>query len=77
MALLRLPATAAAAQTASLTGRVTDVQGAAVPGVTVTARSPALVLPVTTISDGAGVYTLALEAGSYTVTFTLGGFEPQ
>ena len=77
MALLRLPATAAATQTASLTGRVSDVQGAAVPGVTVTARSPALVLPVTTISDGAGVYTLALEAGSYTVTFTLGGFEPQ
>ena len=74
--VLCLAATAIAAQTASLTGRITDAQGAAVPGVTVTARSP-LVPLVTATSDGAGVYNLALEAGSYTVTFTLSGFEAQ
>ena len=68
---------AAGAQTAVLTGRVTDEQGAAVPGVTVTARAPALRLPVTMSSDGTGTYALALEPGTYTVTFTLSGFELQ
>ena len=69
--------TVAAAQTPVLTGRVTDAQGAAAPGATVTARSPAFVLSATATSDGDGVYTLALEPGTYTVTFTLSGFEPQ
>ncbi len=66
----------AAAQTGSLTGTVTDAQGAAAPGATVTAR-PAAGPPVTAITDAVGGYTLALEPGTYTVTFALNGFETQ
>ena len=68
---------AAAAQTAQLTGRVTDAQGAVLPGVTVTASSPAPAPPATAVSDDAGEYALALAPGRYTLTFTMGGFEPQ
>ena len=67
---------AAAAQTGSLTGTVTDAQGAAAPGATVTARA-ALGPPVTATTDAGGAYMLALEPGTYTVTFSLGGFETQ
>ena len=66
----------AAAQTGSLTGTVTDAQGAAAPGVTVTAQA-ALGPPVTVTTDTGGGYRLALDPGTYTVTFTLGGFETQ
>ena len=68
---------AAGAQTAQLAGRVTDAQGAVLPGVTVTASSPAPAPPATAVSDDAGEYALALAPGPYTVTFTMGGFEPQ
>ena len=74
---LHAGATSAPAQTGSLTGRVTDAQGGAVPGVAVTARAPAPATPVTATSDGAGAYALALEPGTYTVTFTLSGLDPQ
>ncbi len=66
----------AAAQTASLTGTVRDAQGAAAPGVTVAAQ-PALAPPIITTTDATGAYRLALDPGSYTVTFTLSGFETQ
>ena len=66
----------ATAQTGSLTGTVTDAQGAAAPGATVTAES-ALGPPVMVTTDAGGGYMLALEPGSYTVTFTLTGFETQ
>ena len=66
----------AAAQTGSLTGTVTDAQGAAAPGATVTAES-APGPPVTVTTDAGGGYMLALEPGTYTVTFTLSGFETQ
>ncbi len=68
---------AAAAQTALLTGRVSDAQGAALRGVVVTAASPSLPAPATAVSDDAGEYALALAPGAYTVTFALDGFEPQ
>ena len=68
---------AAAAQTALLTGRVSDAQGAALRGVVVTAASPSLPAPATVVSDDAGEYALALAPGAYTVTFALDGFEPQ
>ena len=77
MSALHARGASATAQTASLSGRVTDAQAGAVPGVTVTARSPAPGAPATVISDGAGAYALALKPGTYTVTFTLSGFEPQ
>ena len=66
----------AAAQTGSLTGTVADAQGAAAPGATVTVQ-PAVGPPVTAITDAVGGYTLALEPGTYTVTFALNGFETQ
>ena len=66
----------AAAQTGSLTGTVTDAQGAAAPGVTVTAQA-ALGPPVAVTTDAAGGYMLTLEPGIYTVTIALSGFETQ
>lgn len=57
-------------------GLVTDSTGAVLPGVTVEARSPAIIEQVRTVfTDGNGRYLLvALEPGAYTVTFTLTGF---
>ena len=57
-------------------GTVTDETGGVLPGVTVEARSPALIEQVrSTITDGSGQFQIvALETGTYTVTFTLPGF---
>ena len=57
-------------------GTVTDTTGGVLPGVTVEARSPALIEQVrTAVTDGNGQYLIvALEPGDYTVTFTLPGF---
>ncbi len=63
------------AQTGLLEGRVTDAQGAALVGVTVTAESPAVAAPAVAITDTTGTYRLsALSAGDYTVDFRLDGF---
>ncbi len=67
----------AIAQTAQLTGQVTDAQGAVLQGVTVAAAAPRLASPATAVSDDSGEYALELAPGAYAVTFTLGGFEPQ
>lgn len=57
-------------------GSVKDSTGLALPGVTVTAQSPALVVPQTTTSTGDGSYRFpALPPGEYTVTFTLSQFQ--
>jgi outer membrane receptor for ferrienterochelin and colicin len=62
-------------QTGTIRGTVQDQQGLPVPGVTITATSPALQGPRTTVSDTEGNYTLAaLPAGQYEVTFELTGF---
>ena len=62
-------------QTGTIRGTVQDQQDLAVPGVTITATSPALQGPRTTVSDAEGNYTLAaLPAGQYEVTFELAGF---
>jgi hypothetical protein len=60
----------------SIGGTVTDATGAVLPGVTVEARSPALIEQVrTVVTDGGGEYLIvALEPGIYSVTFTLTGF---
>ena len=68
---------AAGAQTAQLTGRVTDAQGAVLRGAVVIASPPAPAAPATAVSDDAGEYGLALAPGAYIVTFTMPGFEPQ
>src|ERR1700719_2979441 len=73
--LLAIPA-AARAQSA-IAGVVKDSSGAALPGVTVSAASDALIeksREVTT--DGAGAYKIInLRPGIYVVTFTLTGFQ--
>ena len=63
---------------ASIAGVVKDSTGAALPGVTVEASSPALIERVrSAITDGAGQYRiLDLSPGTYSVTFTLTGFKP-
>ena len=61
---------------ASIAGVVRDTSGAVLPGVTVEAASPALIEKVrTVVTDGAGQYRIVeLRPGTYTVTFTLPGF---
>ncbi|HET8798724.1 MAG TPA: TonB-dependent receptor, partial [Thermoanaerobaculia bacterium] len=74
--LLVLVSSVALAQTTGgLVGTVTDSTGAALPGVTVDVRSPALqgVRTAVTATDGDYRFTL-LPPGSYTVSFTLDGF---
>ena len=45
-----------ASSTGTIQGRVTDAQGAVLPGVTVTATSPALIQPQTTVTSETGNY---------------------
>lgn len=63
-------------QNVGFTGRVTDETGAVLPGVTVEARSPALIEQArATVTDGGGLFTIIdLRPGDYSVTFTLPGF---
>jgi Carboxypeptidase regulatory-like domain/TonB dependent receptor-like, beta-barrel len=71
-----IAAPAFAQQTAgNITGRIVDAQGAAVPGVTVTARNPQTGFVRTDVSDGEGIYRLtSLPVGTYEVTGELSGF---
>ncbi|HEY0141815.1 MAG TPA: carboxypeptidase regulatory-like domain-containing protein [Thermoanaerobaculia bacterium] len=65
-----------AQQTGSVSGRVTGVDGGALPGVTVEARSPSLPQPRVTVSDETGGYRLpALQPGVYSITFSLAGLD--
>jgi hypothetical protein len=61
---------------ASIAGVVRDTSGAVLPGVTVEAASPVLIEKVrTTVTDGNGRFQIVdLRPGSYSVTFTLPGF---
>src|SRR5690242_5526035 len=67
---------AAAFAQASITGVVRDSSGAVLPGVTVEAASPVLIEKTkSAVSDGAGQYRIVdLRPGTYSVTFTLAGF---
>ena len=62
-------------QTGTIRGTVTDQQDLAVPGVSVTATSPALQGPRSTTTDAQGLYVIrALPPGEYQVRFELSGF---
>jgi hypothetical protein len=59
-----------------ITGVVKDSSGAVLPGVTVTATSPALIQPQVATTGEDGSYRLiALPAGVYDITFELAGFQ--
>lgn len=78
LTLLVLGLSAAAfAQTAALTGRVTDPSGAVVPGARVTARATASGVVSSTETTMDGYYTLpALPPGRYELTISKAGFVP-
>jgi hypothetical protein len=59
-----------------INGTVTDNTGAVLPGVTVTAASPALIQPQVQVTGGEGDFRfLALPPGVYQLTFELPGFQ--
>src|SRR5438067_1997520 len=72
--LVLLSPLSAGAQT--IAGTVKDATGGVLPGVTVEAASPALIEKTrTVVSDGEGQYKIvSLVPGTYSVTFTLPGF---
>jgi len=70
------PGVAVAQERASIVGTVQDASGAALPGVTVEASSPALIERSRSgVTDASGRYAIIdLRPGTYAVTFTLSGF---
>ena len=78
LGVLLLVPVAASAQS-QFAGNVTDDTGGALPGVTVTAASEALIEGSRLcVTDGTGQYTIInLRPGSYTLTYDLPGFGTQ
>ncbi|HTV16573.1 MAG TPA: carboxypeptidase regulatory-like domain-containing protein [Acidobacteriaceae bacterium] len=75
--LLALGALAYGQQSVGLTGSVTDITGAVIPGATVSARPAAGGSPVVATTDGAGEFQLTgLTPGDYRVTATAPSFAP-
>ncbi|HEX3703029.1 MAG TPA: carboxypeptidase regulatory-like domain-containing protein [Vicinamibacterales bacterium] len=76
LVVLLMAAPSGAQQTSNLTGVVTDAQSAVLPGVTVTATSPALIGTQTVVTEPNGSYRFAtVPPGVYTLTFELSGFQ--
>ena len=64
-----------ASSTGTIQGRVSDSQGAVLPGVTVTATSPSALGAQTTVTSETGNYRFpALPPGEYELNFELAGF---
>lgn len=65
-----------ASSTGSISGDVKDAQGGVLPGVTVTATSPAQIGQLTAVTNEAGVYRFpAVPPGEYRLTYELAGFQ--
>ena len=78
LAALAVTSATAAAQEfrGRINGTVTDNTGAVLPGVTVTATSPALIQPQVQVTGADGSYRfLALPPGVYEIDFELAGFQ--
>ena len=59
----------------AIDGTVTDSTKAVLPGVTVTASGPTLMVPLTTVTDANGSFRLpTVPVGDYKMTFELSGF---
>ncbi|MBM3311253.1 MAG: hypothetical protein FJY80_07080, partial [Candidatus Aminicenantes bacterium] len=74
-----LLASLAAAQvpTGRIIGKATDEQNVPLPGVVVNATSSRMVGVASTVTDETGTFRLlSLPSGTYTITFTLQGFQP-
>jgi len=72
-----LSAAAALAQTASITGRITDPGGAVVPDASIAAKSTESGVTTQTRSNSDGYYSLAtLPPGHYDLTVNKPGFAP-
>jgi hypothetical protein len=64
-----------ASSTGTIQGRVTDSQGAVLPGVTVTATSPSMPGVQTAVSSETGNYRFpAIPPGTYSLSYELSGF---
>ncbi len=73
---LSSPLLAQRADRAIISGVVTDAQGAAVPGATVTIRNEATGVNTVQVTNAAGAYTSPpLVLGRYSVTVDLSGFK--
>ena len=68
--------TAAQIEQARLNGTITDAQGAVLPGVTVSAKSTALIGGQATVTEADGRFRfVALPGGTYDLTYELTGFQ--
>jgi hypothetical protein len=76
LVVLAAPVASHAQTLGTIAGVVKDPSGAVLPGTTVEVASPALIEKVrTATTDGSGQYAIVdLPVGTYSVTFTLGGF---
>jgi hypothetical protein len=72
------PAAAQTGQTfGEIVGKVSDDQGGALPGVTVTLSGPAVMGAPSAVSNERGTYRFpGVNTGTYTLKFDLGGFAP-
>ena len=72
------PAAAQTGQTfGELVGKITDDQGGALPGVTVTLSGPAVMGAPTAVSGASGIYRFpGVNTGTYTLKMDLAGFAP-
>jgi hypothetical protein len=78
LVMCALTAAGAAAQDprGAITGRISDVSGGRLPGVTVTATNVATNVGSTTVTNTEGAYTIPyLAAGKYSVRIELAGFK--
>jgi hypothetical protein len=65
-----------ASSTGSISGEIKDAQGGVLPGVTVTATSPAQIGALTAVTNDAGIYRFpAVPPGEYRLMFELAGFQ--
>lgn len=65
-----------ASSTGSISGEVRDTQGGVLPGVTVTATSPAQIGVLTAVTNEAGIYRFpSVPPGEYKLQFELPGFQ--